>query len=362
MSDDDSDKTEEPTGKKIEDAKKKGQFAKTKEFSQFVVIFFGLGGLLSFGDTGAIQIRDYARNMFVWSGEYSVDTSAAMVHAFAMSVQFLWDLLGMPLFLLWLFVTVLCLAHNRFNIPEEALKLDIKKLDPINGFKEKFLSMQPIVEFSKSMLKLALLGYVVYKIINREWSMLPGLINGPPILILVKLRTVAKEIFWSCIPFIILIGIMDFAYQWYDNNKKLKMSKYDIKEESKQAEGSPEAKGEQKKKRRDILVSTLQQVERADVVVVNPTHFSVALRYRKEEADAPVVIARGVDHMAFRIRNVAGQFDIPIVENPPLARGLYYQTKEGQEIPPDFYAAVAELLALILKRRQSRIRGSASPV
>jgi len=362
VSDDDDDKTEEPTGKKIEDARKKGQFAKTKEFNQFVVVFFGLGGVLTFSDIGAILIKDYATNMFVWAGEFTLDPSGSVVHAFAMSVQFLWDLLGLPMFLLWLFVTVLCWGHNRFSIPEDSLKFDLKKLDPINGFKEKFLSMQPIVEFAKSMLKLCLLGYVVFQIIGREWPMLPALINGAPILILVKLSTVAKEIFWSCLPFIILISVLDFAYQWYDNNKKLKMSKWDIKEESKQSEGSPEARSEQKKKRREILVSTLQQVEKADVVVVNPTHFSVALRYRKEEADAPVVVARGVDHMAFRIRNVAGQFDIPIVENPPLARGLYFQTTAGHEIPPDFYAAVAEVLALIFKRRKSRMKGSAYPV
>jgi flagellar biosynthesis protein FlhB len=362
MSDDDSsDKPHEPTGKKLADAKKKGQFAKTKEFSQALVIFLGMGSILVFSDILGIRIKDFAVQLFLTTSEVAIDPRTTITKVFADSVVFLWSILALPLVLLWISVVFLDFAQNRFIIPEDSLKLDIEKLDPIKGFKDKFLSLQPFVEFGKSLIKLFLLGYIVYQIIRSEWDGLPGLINSPASTILVKLKEVVWEIFWSCMPIIMMIIVLDFGYQWYDNRKKLKMSHEEIKDERKQQEGSPEMKGYLKKKRGEILVSAIMKnIEKADVVVVNPTHFAVGLRYRKEEADAPIVVAKGVDFMAYRIRIIADQKSIPIIENPPLARGLYYQSTEGQEIPPDFYAAVAEVLAIIYQRRQKR--GTISPV
>lgn len=349
---DDAEKTEDPTSKKIEDAKKKGQFAKSQEFTSFIVLFVGFGGLLTWGPSKSLSQKQYAIEIFRWIPQVADDPRDALVHAFSASVWQLWNMTVLPLFLLWVACIVFGMMQQRFIIPEEALKLDFKKLDPVSGFKEKFMSLKPIVELIKSLFKLFLLGYVVWAIIAEQWPILPTLIHTHPSLILERIVTLASRVFWGCMPLTIIIIVFDYAYQWYDNNKKLKMSIKEIKDERKEAEGSPEVKAKQRQKQREFALGHfIREVPKADVVVVNPTHYSVAIRYRREEADAPRVVAKGVDFMAMRIRNIATQHDVPIVENPPLARGLYAQTKEGQEIHPDFYTAVAEVLALIYRRR-----------
>lgn len=349
---DDAEKTEDPTGKKIEDAKKKGQFAKSQEFTAFIVLFVGFGGMLSLGPEKGLSQKEYSIMIFRWIPEVAMDPRDALVHAVSVSIRHLWDFFALPLVLLWVACISFGMIQQRFIIPEDPLKFDLKKLNPIEGFKEKFMSLKPFVELIKSLLKLGLLGYVVWSIIAAKWASLPSLIYDHPGATLTSLLVMASKIFWSCMPLIVIIIVLDFAYQWYDNFKKLKMSVKEIKDERKEAEGSPEVKAKQRQKQREFALGHfLREVPKADVVVVNPTHYSVAIRYRKEEADAPRVVAKGVDFMAMKIRTIATQHDIPIVENPPLARGLYAQTKEGQEIHPDFYTAVAEVLAMIYRRR-----------
>lgn len=349
---DDAEKTEDPTGKKLGDAKKKGQFAKSQEFTSLIVLFVGFGGMLSLGPEKGLDHKDFSVTIFRWIPQVADDPRAALVHAVSSAVWHLWDFLALPLFMLWLACLMFGMMQQRFIIPEDSLKLDIKKLDPVSGFKEKFMSLKPIVELVKSVLKLFFLGYVVWKILATQWPLLPSLIHAHPSMILTSVLTLASQIFWGCMPLIVIIVIMDYAYQWYDNNKKLKMSVKEIKDERKEAEGSPEVKAKQRQKQREFALGHfIREVPKADVIVVNPTHYSVALRYNKEEADAPKVVAKGVDFMAMRIRTIAMQHDVPIVENPPLARGLYSQTREGHEIHPDFYTAVAEVLAMIYRRR-----------
>lgn len=352
MSEDDGDKLHEPSQKKLDDAREKGQFAKSKEFNALVVLFFGYGGMLALGPAKAITTKEYAIQMFQWTMDTNADPVLAMRHAFAMSTEHLWEFLGIPLTFLWIVVVFFSIALNRFVIPKESLKFDLQKINPISNFKEKFLSFQPIVELFKSLLKLFLLGYVVWRIIRLEWPELPALIFADPSSVLHHLRDLVADIFWGCIPLISAIAVMDFGYQWYENRKKMMMTHQELKEEQKNMLGNPEIKQRQKQRSREILMSAIaKNVPKADVVVVNPTHYAVALRYNPEEAQAPFVVAKGVDYLALRIRILADQYDIPIVENPVLARGLYAQTKEGQMIPEDFYATVAQILSMIYARR-----------
>ncbi len=353
---DDADKTEEPSEKKLREAREKGQFAKSREFSPLSVLAVGYAGFLTIGPDLARAQQDFAKNTFRWTGAVSENPTSALHQMSANAMQHLWDILGIPMILLWVFVVVLNLAHNRFVLPKEALKFDIKKIDPISNAKEKFFSLNPLVEMFKSLLKLGLLGYIVWRIVGSQWTTFPTLLWTTPQQALVLLHDTTWDIFWGCIPIIVVIAILDFGYQWYDNRKKQMMSRQELKDEMKNTEGNPEVKAQQRKLAHQRLMATInQKVPKADVVVVNPTHFSVALRYNKTEADAPVVVAKGVDFLALRIRLLADQHDIPIVENPPLARGLYFQTKEGQQIPPDFYAAVADVLAMIYRRRNQQI-------
>ena len=349
---DDAEKTEDPTGKKIADSKKKGEFAKSKEFTAFIVLFVGFGGMLLLAPEKALDHKAFAINVFRWVPEVMDNPRLALVHALSLAIWHLWDFLIVPLVMLWIAAVFFGMINQRFIIPEDALKFDIKKLNPITGFKEKFMSLQPIVELVKSLLKLFLLGYVVFAIISSQWAALPTFIHAHPSQVLAMIHTLVSRIFWGCMPLIIVIIVFDFAYQWYDTNKKMKMSHKDIKDERKESDGNPEVKAKQRQRAREFAMgSIMREVPKADVIVVNPTHYSVAIRYQKEEADAPKVVAKGVDFLAMRIRTLAGQYDIPIVENPALARGLYAQTKAGQEIDPEFYTAVAEILAMIYRRR-----------
>ena len=349
---DDGDKTEEPSAKKLRESMEKGQFAKSREFAPLSVLVVGYAGFLTLSPSWGIDHQNFAINMFRWTGEVSHNPQSTLHHMSADIMQHLWNIMGIPFVLLWVLVVFLNLAHHRFVIPKEALKFDIKKIDPISNAKEKFFSFNPLVELFKSLLKLGLLGYIVWRIVGKQWTTFPTLLWTTPSRSLQMLHETVWDIFWGCIPMVIFIAILDFGYQWYDNRKKLMMSRQELKDEMKNTDGNPEVKMQQRKRAYEMLSSKVnQQVPQADVVVVNPTHFSVALRYDKSEADAPIVVAKGVDFLALRIRLLADQHDIPIVENPPLARGLYFQTKEGQQIPPDFYAAVAEVLAMIYRRR-----------
>ena len=352
---DDSEKTEEPSAQKLRDARKKGQFAKTMEFNILTVLFFGYGGFLMVAPTWGTRHTEYSSMVFRLVGEIDGSLKVQLLNLAFSSLDHLWRLMGVPFMLLWILVVSFGMAHNRFVIPEESLKIDWKKVDPLTNAKEKFFSLKPIVEFVKSLLKLGLLGYIVWRVVGNQWELLPSFVWVQPLQALINLHSSVLSIFWGCMPMIIAIAIFDFGYQWYDNRKKLMMSRQEIKEEMKNTEGNPEVKAQQKKLARQRLMNSIaQQVPKADVVVVNPTHFAVALRYDTTEADAPVVMAKGVDFLAMRIRLLADQNEIPIIENPPLARGLYFQSKAGQQIPPDFYAAVAEVLAVIYRRRNQR--------
>ena len=352
---DDGDKTEEPSPKKTREAREKGQFAKSREFAALSVLAVGYSGFLTLVPSWGIAHQDFSKNIFRWTGVVNQDPELALLQMSANTMQHLWDILGIPFVLLWIIVVVLNMAHNRFVIPKEALKFDFKKLDPISNAKEKFFSLNPLVELFKSLLKLGLLGYIVWRIVGSQWTTFPTLLWTTPARAMYILHETVWDIFWGCIPMVVLIAILDFGYQWYDNRKKLMMSRQELRDEMKNTDGNPEVKAQQRQRAQQMLASTVNRnVPKADVVVVNPTHFSVALRYDKSEGDAPIVVAKGVDFLAMRIRLLADQHDIPIVENPPLARGLYFQTKEGQQIPPDFYAAVAEVLAMIYRRRKQR--------
>ncbi len=349
---DDGDKTEEPSEKKLREAREKGQFAKSREFAPLSVLAVGYAGFLTLSPSWSIAHMDFSTTVFRWTIAVSENPQTAMMQMSANAMQHLWDVLGIPMVLLWVLVVALNMAHNRFILPKESLKIDWKKVDPISNSKEKFFSLNPFVELFKSLLKLGLLGYIVWRVVGSQWSTFPTLLWTTPVRAMSLLHDMVWDIFWGCIPMVIVIAILDFGYQWYDNRKKLMMSRQEIKDEMKNTEGNPEVKAQQRKLAQSRLAATInQKVPKADVVVVNPTHFSVALRYDRTEADAPVVVAKGVDFLALRIRLLADQHDIPIIENPPLARGLYFQTKEGQQIPPDFYTAVAEVLSVIYRRR-----------
>ena len=349
-------KSQEPTARRRQQFRDKGQVPRSQDLIGLTVLIIGFGGVLVMGVGMGTRIMEYF--LLIYSGIElnSLDSSSFQVLITA-TLNVMWDVLSLFLFYVWLGAVVVGLIQGRFIIPKEPIKFSPDKLDPVSGFKQKFLSSQPLMELFKGVMKLFFLAYVVWSGVKERILLLPALINADPSELPLAFIELATIVFWRAISVGIVIVVLDYFYQWWQLRQQMMMTMEEVKEEMKSTEGDPKFKSMRRQRQYDIAMGVaLKQVPDADVVVTNPTHFAVALKYKREEADAPIVIARGVDFLAFRIREIANANDVAIVENPALARGLYYKTKEGQMIPPEFYSAVAEVLAAVYRRRNKRIR------
>jgi len=229
------------------------------------------------------------------------------------------------------------------------LAIDIKKLDPIEGFKRMF-SMKSIVELIKSLIRMIFLGYVSYSYIKGQVVTILETIGMDIYTILKSILNMSVNIGIRSGVVLMVLAVLDYSYQRYDYNKKLKMSKQETKEEYKQVEGNPQIKSKIKEKQRQMSMQRMMQdVPKADVIITNPTHFAIGIKYNQQEFDAPKVIAKGQDLIAQNIKKIAHENNIPIVENKPLARTLYGSVDIGQFVPPDLYQAVAEVLAYVYR-------------
>lgn len=236
-----------------------------------------------------------------------------------------------------------------FLYSPEAIHMKLSKLNPIEGFK-KIYSIRALVEMLKSLLKISLVSIVVFTVL---WSsmddvMTLALIPITDSLSFVSSLTVRIGIFVSIL--LLFLSLLDYMYQKYDHEKNIRMSKQDIKDEYKNIEGDPKIKSKIKEKQRQMAMQRMmQEVPKADVVITNPTHFAVALKYDAENMDAPVVVAKGVDFIAQKIKGIAKEHAIITVENRPLARALYDQAEIGTEVPEELFKAVAEVLAYVYR-------------
>ncbi|MCI8539638.1 MAG: flagellar biosynthesis protein FlhB [Oscillospiraceae bacterium] len=251
-------------------------------------------------------------------------------------------------------VTLLCavaatFAQTRFLVATESLKPKFNRISPLQGFKRLF-SLKSVIEALKGILKISILMVIVYLSIRDmflESSRYLYVDLGVSAAHLVEYA--AGMVVRIAIAFVALAA-MDFLYQWWDYERQLKMSKQEVKEEYKQMEGDPQVKGKIKQiQRQRAQQRMMQQVPGADVVIRNPTHYAVALRYKPDQDDAPVVLAKGQDSLALRIVQIAEEHHIAVMENVPLARALYAGTEVNREIPPEFYGAVAEVLVYIFR-------------
>ena len=246
--------------------------------------------------------------------------------------------------------------QGRLAIPKEPIKFQFEKLNPVTQFKEKYLSASPFVELGKGLIKLFIIGWLVWLAIRDRLGIFSLVDDADAGETLRTYEEIAYIVLTRAIPIAFFVAVLDYAYQWYKTRQQMMMTREEVKEEQKQSEGDPHMKAARRQRAMQIaMAQTLRKIPEADVVITNPTHYAVALRYRKGEAPAPVVIAKGVDHLAQRIKAEALRLDIPLVENRPLARALHAQCDEGQMIPEDLYGAVAKILAIIWKRR-SRVR------
>jgi len=341
-------KTEKATPKKRQESRKKGQVAKSQEVATAMVMLFCFTLLFFLGKSMGINLMNIMRGSFT---EYLLwDVTAGNVHTVFTHffLESVW--IVAPLLLVVIIAGVFAnYVQIGFLFTTDPLKMKLERLNPIQGAKRIF-SLRSIVELCKSILKITLTSAVAFLVLwkaKNEIVLLSYKSIGNTLTLVASL-TVQIGIFIALLYF--LLAVLDYIYQKYEFEKNLRMSKQDIKDEHKKTEGDPLIKGKIKQRQREMAMQRMmQEVPKADVVITNPTHFAVAIQYKPGEMQAPKVIAKGKDHLAQKIKEIAKENDVITMENKPLARALYAQAEIGDEIPEELFKAVAEVLAYVYK-------------
>ena len=345
---DESQKTEEPTPHKLSEARQKGNVITSQEVSSFAIL---LGGALTAAFLGSFMAERLANATGgLLANIHTITFDAANVGNVLMDVLFDVSVGMAPIALLLIVLgTGAKLAVSGFLFSAESLKPELSKLSLIKGFKRMF-SLKSFVEFAKGLVKLAIVGTIVYLLAAPEVDRVEVLMQMDIAATAEETRLVLVRMFSGVVGVMAVIAALDYMYQRHEYMKQMRMSKQEIKDEHKQSEGDPMVKGRLRQIRAERARSRMMAaVPTADVVVTNPTHFAVALKYEIDAMGAPRVVAKGADDVAFRIRDVAKENDVPIVENPPLARALFSVSDIDEEVPPEHYKAVAEVIRYVFQ-------------
>lgn len=355
MSDQDSsqEKTEEPTPKRLEKARDEGQTARSRELTTTFILLGGSVALFLFGQGMANSLASIMTSNFTIERDAIFDTNSMVLELVSSFREGLFSLL--PLFAVLLVASILGpVGLGGWLLSSKAMAPKLNRMNPIEGLKRMF-SVKSLVELLKALAKVVIIMLVaVTFLLAKEREML-SLANQSmqPALGHALSLAIWAAIFLSTVT--ILIALVDVPFQLWDHNKKLKMSRQDIKDEMKDSEGKPEVKGRIRQLQREMANRRMMaQVPEADVIITNPTHFSVALKYNPDSMNTPVLIAKGQDHIALKIREIAKAHDIEVIESPVLARAIYYTTEVDQDIPGGLYLAVAQVLAYVFQLRMYR--------
>ncbi|MEX6723654.1 flagellar biosynthesis protein FlhB [Parapedomonas caeni] len=357
--DDDSQKTEEPTQRKLDEARKKGEVPRSAEMRHVAMLGAGLLVATMFAAGIGRGLVPMFTNLLGRADAYRLDQQGAQNLAFGVAQETGLVLLG-PLALLVLAAIVGGVIQGRPTMSWEKIAPKWSKVDPLSGIKRLF-SMNAIVEFMKTLAKCAIIGVVGVSVVWPYSRRLETALMGSIPDMLALMVSLVVKLLLAVTIVVTILALADFVYQRFAFTKRMRMTKQEIKDEYKQSEGDPYIKGrlrqirmERSRKRMMAAVPT------ADVIVTNPTHFAVALKYDQDSMGAPRVVAKGVDSLALRIRELATENDVPIVENPPLARSLYAAVDLDEEIQPEHYKAVAEVISYVMKLR-GRLPASRKP-
>lgn len=345
------DKTEEPTGKKLSDAKKKGQIPKSVELNSAIILLFIMFAFNIYGDS----LFTNARLFIIESYKYL--TKEIMNNGDVLSI-FLFMIKNGVVAALPIVLTVLVigvagnLLQTGFIFTSESIKPKFEKINPLQGFK-RFFSKRSFVELLKSVAKVSVVGYVAYSFVKSKINDILKTSDLNPVGIFPFVKSITDSQLSRIVMVMLVIGIVDFVFQKRQYKKDLRMTKQEVKEEFKQMEGNPEIKSKIKQKQREMSMRRMmQEVPKATVVVTNPTHFAVALKYEKNENAAPVVVAKGADLVALRIKEIARENSVPILENKQLARTLYARVEINEVIPVELYQTVAEIIAYVYSMKK----------
>ncbi|MCH8551287.1 MAG: flagellar biosynthesis protein FlhB [Natronospirillum sp.] len=346
-------KTEEPTPRKLQKAREDGQVARSKELQTTVLLVIAALSLIFFGPLLGGRVLDVAA--FVFSFEHAASRDQAlMFHYLSSSFAHL----GWPL--LWIFLALLFaavagpLGLGGWNFTTKALAFKGSRISPLAGFKRMF-SMNSLMELLKGYGKVGFVGTMAVVILLAQVDALRGISREPTEQAIVHALTILGWSFLLMCLTTAIIAAIDIPFQIYSHTKKLRMTFQEVKDEYKNTEGKPEVKAKIRQLQREMAEGRMMSdVPKADVVITNPDHYAVALQYDQNSMPAPLLLAKGVDDVALKIREIAFEYNVEVIEMPPLARALFHHTRIGDEIPSELYLAVAQVLAYVYQLQEAR--------
>ena len=353
-------RTEEASGKRKQEARDKGQIARSKELTTVMMLLAGGAGFLFMGDKMVRDLMQILRDNFTLSRSEIFDPES-MTRLFSQAAS---DGLSAVLpFLILLAIAALVspLALGGWSFSAKPLQPDLKKLDPVKGLGRIF-ALKSLMELVKSIAKLALVGGVGYLLLQAKLESFLELGNENVQVGMAHMGHELVMLFFLLSSALLVVAALDVPFQIWDHARKLRMTRQEQKDEYKETEGNPELKGKIRRTQHEIAQRRMmEEVPKADVVITNPTHYAVALKYDQQKAGAPIVVAMGVDEVAGHIRRIAAANDVPLLRAPPLARAIYYNTELNAEIPAGLYLAVAQVLAYVYQLRNYELNGGIAP-
>ena len=350
MAEDDTERTEDPTQKRLDDALEKGDVAKSQEVNTWFIIAGATLVLSTFSGSIGSGILTPMRNLI--ANSWMIRTDGPGLLALLQNIEYaLIVAIGVPFLMLMLAAIAGNMIQHRLVWSTETLKPKLSKISPSAGFKRIF-GKQAVANFVKGLFKLVALGTVMTLVLWPERHRLEAMVHFDPVALMGVTTGMTMHLLGAVVAMLAAVAVADYFFQYRQWYERQKMTLQEMKEEYKQSEGDPHVKGRIRQLRQQRMKKRMMaSVPKASVVITNPTHYSVALAYDRGMA-APVCVAKGVDNVAFKIREIAKQHDIPIVENVPLARSLYATVDIDQEIPVEHYHAVAEVIGFVMRLKR----------
>jgi flagellar biosynthesis protein FlhB len=350
MADERDDRTEDPTPKRLEEAIKRGDVVKSAEVNTWFMIAGGTFMLMVFAPPMAASLQGTFRGLLAHSWQIAADGPGLAILTKQLVIALL-SALGIPILILCFAALAGSVIQHRLLFSVETILPQASRISPAAGLKRLF-SRQALANFAKGLAKLMIFGAVITALLWPQRHRLAGLVTADPALILPFTKSLTMQMLGTVVAILAIVAVADYLFQhrqWYDRQK---MSLREMKEEFRQTEGDPMVKGKIRQLRQSRMRKRMMAaVPKASVIITNPTHFAIALRYERG-MNAPICVAKGVDLIARKIREVAEAHGIPVVENPPLARALHGTVEIDQEIPQEHYRAVAEIIGYLMRLRR----------
>ncbi len=347
-------RTEEPTPRRREEARKRGQVVKSRELSSVAIL---TTGFFTFMLLSYMFFHQFYLIFYKSLNSYYYDLNLSTFLSFNKSITIFVLRILLPFFvIISLTAIIVYLIQTGGGVwAEEVVGFKFERLNPVEGFKRMF-SLTALFELVKALLKICIITGVTYWIINKYMPDILRLFGVDVPYLAYSFKVLLKDFFFKLLVILAVLGVFDWLYNWWDVERKMKLTRHELKEELKQTEGDPWLKARIRQRQREMARRRmLAEVPKADVVITNPTHYAVALKYELGKMPAPQVIAKGKDYLAQKIREIAEKHKVPIYQDPPLAQLLYNKVEVGEYIPEELYQVVAKVLAYVYKLRKDKM-------